>query len=53
MNITKINKYNKKNNKNKKKKNEQHFYNENENKQAHSQINIHHEHLRNITKIEN
>ena len=43
MNITKINKYNK--------KAEQQFYNEDKNKQVHSQIKIHHVHLKNITKI--
>ena len=46
MNITKINKYNKKN-----KKTEQHFYKEDKNKNAHSQIKIHLYILENITKI--
>ena len=42
MDITKINKYYK--------KTEQHFYNEDKSKQVHSQIKIHNEHLKNITK---
>ena len=42
-NITKINKYNK--------KTEQYFYNEDKYKQVHSQIKVHNEHLKNITKI--
>ena len=44
MTITKISKYNK--------KTEQHFYNEDKNKQVHSQIKIHKEHLKNTNKIE-
>ena len=43
MNITKLNKYNK--------KTEQHFYNEDKNKQVHSQIKINHVHLKDISKI--
>ena len=46
MNITKINKCNKIN-----KKTEQHFYKEDKNKHAHSQIKIHLYILENITKI--
>ena len=34
------------------KKTDQNFYNEDKNKQVHSQIKIHHEHLKNINKIE-
>ena len=34
-----------------KKKTEQHFYNEDKNKQVHQQFKIHNEHLKNITKI--
>ena len=33
-------------------KTKQHFYNEDKNKQVNSQIRIHREHLKNITKIE-
>ena len=33
------------------KRTEQHFYNEDKSKQVHSQIKIHNEHLKNITKI--
>ena len=44
MNITKIDKYNK--------NTELRFCNEDKNKQVQSQIKIHHEHLKNITKIE-
>ena len=43
MNITKISKYNK--------ITEQHIYNEYKNKQVHSQIKIHNEHLKNIFRI--
>ena len=43
MNITKINNCNK--------KTEQYFYNKDKNKQVHSQIKIHNEHLKNITKL--
>ena len=42
MDITKINKYYK--------KTEQYFYNEDKSKQVPSQIKIHNEHLKNITK---
>ena len=45
MNVTKTNKYNKRTG--------QHFYNEDKNKQLHSQIKIHNEHLKNITNIGN
>ena len=44
MNVTKTNKYNKRTG--------QHFYNEDKNKQLHSQIKIHNEHLKSITKID-
>ena len=49
MNITKINNYT---HTHTKEKTEQHFYNEDKSKQVHSQIKVHPEHLKNITKIE-